>query len=89
MHHKRKKISTTIAPEGYEFLESLVESGRARNLAEAVDLVLEEVRRTVNRARLERMMESYYDNGSPDAMAEENEIAAAFSRSAHEINLDE
>jgi len=86
---KRKKISTTIAPEGYEFLESMIATGRARNLAEAIDLVLDEIRREENRARLERMMEAYYENASPSAMAEENEIAEAFSRSAHEINQDE
>jgi hypothetical protein len=86
---RRKKISTTIAPEGYAFLESLIQSGKAENLAESLDIVLEEMRRAENRARLERMMEAYYENASPEAIAEENEIAEAFSKSAHEINVDD
>jgi hypothetical protein len=89
MTQKRKKISTTVAPDGYALLERIIASGKARNLAEAMDLVLEEARRRENRARLERLMEAYYDHGSPDATSEENEIAVAFSQSAHEIKLDE
>jgi hypothetical protein len=89
MATRRKKISTTIAPEGHAFLQSLIASGKAQNLAEAIDLVLDEIRRTENRAKLEHAMEAYYENLSPEAIAEENEIAAAFSRSAHEINLDD
>lgn len=86
---RRKKISTTIAPESYAFLERLIASGKAANVAEALDIVLEEMRRADNRVRLEQMMEAYYENASPEAIAEENEIAEAFSRSAGEINIDD
>lgn len=86
---RRKKLSTTISPEGYAFLRKIVRSGKADSLAQALDSVLEEMRRADNRVRLERMMEAYYDNISSEAMTEENEIAEAFSRSAHEIEIDE
>ncbi|MGA9883588.1 MAG: hypothetical protein WBQ34_07710 [Candidatus Acidiferrales bacterium] len=89
MKQNRKKISTTISPQGYAVLEKMIAAGKAKNLAEAIDLVLEEIRRDENRAHLERMMAEYYDNPSREAVAEENEIAEAFSRSASEINLDE
>lgn len=80
MRQKRVRVSTTIAPEAYETLERMIASGRARTLAQAIDVALEEVRRDENRARLEKMMSAYYENGSPEATDEENEIAAASSR---------
>jgi hypothetical protein len=86
---RRKKLSTTISAEGYAFLRTIIRSGRAVSLAQALDVVLEEMRRVDNRARLERMMEAYYENASPEAIAEENEIAEAFSRGAQEIDIDE
>lgn len=89
MHQKRVKISTTVAPETYASLERLIASGRAHSLADAIDFAFEAIRREENRARLEKMMAAYYENGSPAATDEENEIARASSRSAHEINLDE
>jgi len=85
----RKKISTTIGPENYAFVQNLITSRKAQNLAEALDLVLEEARRLDNRARLEKSYEEHYSGAYPEAVAEENEIAAAFSRSAHEIRIDE
>jgi hypothetical protein len=85
---KRKKISTTIAPEGYAFLQTLIASGRAHNLAEAVDLVLEEVRRADNRARLEQATTAYYDSLTHEEIEEENELGGLISAS-NEINADE
>jgi hypothetical protein len=34
---RRQKISTTIAPENQKFLRALIRTGKAANLAEAVD----------------------------------------------------
>ena len=85
---RRKKISTTIAPEGYAFLEGLIESGKAQNLAEAIDLVLEEYRRADNRARLERATAEYYDSLTPKEVGEENELGRAISAS-NVMDLDE
>jgi hypothetical protein len=89
MAKPRKKISTTIAPESYAFLKSLIASGKAENLAEAVDLVLDEIRRTDNRDRLERMTADGYQNMSPEARNENNELEDALTRSVGEVRLDE
>jgi len=86
---KRRKISTTIAPESYAFLEKLIASGEAENLAEAMDLVLEELRRADNRERLERMTAEAYENMSPEAIAEEKVLVEALSQSIGEISFDE
>jgi hypothetical protein len=85
---RRKKISTTIAPEGYAFLERLIASGKAANLAGAIDLVLEESRRADNRARLERATAAYYDSLTPEEVEEENQLGAAISAS-NVMDLDE
>jgi len=86
---RRRKISTTIAPEGYAFLENLIESGKAGNLAEAMDLILDEMLRAENRARLERATAAYYEGANPEAIAEENELAAALSASLPDLLFDE
>lgn len=88
MREKRKKISTTIAPEGYAFLQALIASGRAQNLAEAMDVVLDEIRRADNRQRLERATAAYYDSLTPADIEEENELGGAISAS-DEIEADE
>lgn len=86
---RRQKISTTIAAQGYAFLEKLIQDGRARNLAEAIDLVLEGARRMDNRQRLERMTAAGYENMSPEAAAEEKGLSDALTHSFGELNLDE
>lgn len=86
---RRKKISTTISPEAFAALNEVIRSGRAKNLAEALDSILAAVARQQNRERLEKATADYYNNGNPEAIAEENELAAAFSRSAGEFDLDE
>jgi hypothetical protein len=85
---RRKKLSTTISPEGYAFLRSLIRSGRAESLAQAVDLALEEVRQIENRRKLERATAEYYANASQEAIDEENDLATAFSATAGEIDID-
>lgn len=86
---RRKKLSTTISPEGYAFLRTLIRSGRAANLAEAMDLVLEEIRRAENRRKLEEATTRYYDEASQEAIDEENSLAAAFSVTSGEIKVDD
>ncbi|MGH9746908.1 MAG: hypothetical protein ACRD59_12470 [Candidatus Acidiferrales bacterium] len=86
---RRKKISTTISPESYAFLRALIRSRKAENLAQALDYVLDEIRRADNRARLEAATATYYENASQEAIREENELAEASSKAAGEINLDE
>ena len=86
---RRRKISTTIAPEGYAFLREIIRSGKARTVARAIDLVLDEMRRLENRERLERMTEEAYANMSAEALGEEKEIVEALSQSVGEIDFDE
>ncbi len=84
---RRKKISTTVAAEGYAFLQRLIDEGKSDNLAGALDLVLQEARHQDNRERLERMTAEAYESMSPEAVAESKKIEKALSRSTGEINL--
>jgi hypothetical protein len=86
---RRRKLSTTVSPEGYAFLRSLIRAGKAANLAQAVDLVLAEFRRIDNRRRLAQATARYYDEASQPAIDEENNLAAAFQTTAGELNVDE
>jgi len=85
----RKKISTTISPDGYTFIRRLIRSGKAKNFAEAFDLVIEESLRADNRARLERATAEYFKNLSPEVQAEEHELVEFLNRAAGEIDFDE
>jgi len=85
---RRKKISTTVAAESFAFLQKLIEDGKANTLAEAVDLVLNEARRIDNRDRLDRMTAEAYENMSPEAIAENNELEEALTQSIGEMHLD-
>lgn len=86
---RRQKISATIAPRGYAFLKDLVSTRKAGNLSEAIDIVLDEMLLARNRAKLERAMAAYYEGGNPEAIAEENELAAALSSSVPDLLFDE
>lgn len=86
---RRKKLSTTISPEGYAFIRKIIRSGRADNIAQALDLILEDIRTIENRERLERATAEYYQNASQEAIDEENSLAAAFAATAGEIKVDE
>ncbi|HXZ14210.1 MAG TPA: hypothetical protein VEG64_17620 [Candidatus Sulfotelmatobacter sp.] len=86
---RRKKVSTTVSPEGYAFLREMIRSGKAETMAGALDLVLEEIRRADNRERLEAATAHYYETASPEAIEEENQLGAAFSAAAGEIDFDE
>jgi hypothetical protein len=86
---RRKKVSTTISPDGYAQLRGLIRSGKAENIAQAMDLVLAEFRRMENRSKLEQATAHYYEHASQDAIDEENGIAVAFATTAGEMNVDE
>lgn len=86
---RRKKVSTTISPESYAFLRGLIRSGRAENLAQALDLVLGEIRRADNRRRLERATAKYYAELTPEQVAEENELGGYMSQVSSEVLFDE
>jgi len=69
-------------------LRALIRSRKAENLAQALDYVLDEMRRAENRARLEAATTAYYDNAPQDAIDEENQIAEDFSWLSAEIDPD-
>ena len=84
----RAKLSTTVARENFQYLESLVESGQAQNLAQALDLTLHRSRRLDNRRRLEQATAAYYDALPAEAQAEEEAWVEASGRTAAEIDVD-
>jgi hypothetical protein len=86
---RRKKLSTTISPEGYSFLRALIRSGRANNLAEAVDLVLEEVQRKHDRERLERATAEYFKSRTPQEIADDQALEAALTGATAQVDFDE
>ena len=86
---RRKKLSTTISPESYEFLEELIKSGLAPNLAGALDLALASVRQSRNRERLERATASYFENLEGEPLAEENTLPEKLTDASRDVNFDE
>jgi hypothetical protein len=84
----RQKISTTIATATRAYLQRLIESGEAQNLAEAIDLAIERLSLFENRERLERDTAAYFDKMSPEQSAEEERLAAALSHAARGIDFD-
>jgi hypothetical protein len=85
----RRKISTTIAAESYAYLQHLIGSGKAQNMAEAIDSVLEESLRANNRARNEKAARDYYENATIGEITDENEIAATLVASLPDPLFDE
>ena len=85
----RRKISTTISAEAYEFLRRLVESGRAATMAEAVDKIVKRARRTENRSRLEQATAAYFARLSRAAAQEEKKLELALGQSGDEVSFDE
>lgn len=85
----RRKVSTTISAEAYEFLRRSVESGKAASLAEAVDQVVLRVRRTENWSRLEQATAAYFARLSRAAAREEKKLGLALGQSVHELSFDD
>ena len=67
----RQKISTTISPRTFAYLDELIRKGEARTLAEAFDLAIERLLAHENRDRLARDTAAYFDGMSPEQAAEE------------------
>ena len=82
------KLSTTVAAENFTFLESMVGTGRADSIAEALDLAIERLRRVENRARLEAATTAYFAGLSPETEAEETALAARLHASAGSVDFD-
>ena len=84
----RTKLSTTVSPETLEFLERKVVSGEAASLAEAVDIVIRQVRQLENRQRLAAATARYFDELEPHAAAEENAMGRDLASAASTIDFD-
>jgi hypothetical protein len=70
---RRQKISTTIAPENQKFLRALIRTGKAANLAEAVDRAVSIARRAAARARVEQETIAYYASLAEKELERERE----------------
>jgi Arc/MetJ-type ribon-helix-helix transcriptional regulator len=84
----RQKISTTISPATLSYLQRLIESGKVQNLAEAIDLAIEQLLVFENRQRLARDTAAYFDTMSPEESAEEQRLASALSHASRGIDFD-
>ena len=84
----RAKISTTIARDHYIYLERMVESGEARDRADALDKVLTRYRRLARRLELEKATADYFNRLPEQAAREESELAAASHKLASTIDFD-
>lgn len=84
----RAKLSTTVSPETYEFLEQMVNSGEAATIAEAVDQSIARVRQLENRKRLARATARYFEQLGPEELAAENELGQDMAAGAMEVDFD-
>jgi hypothetical protein len=85
----RKKLSTTVSDDTHRYLQTLVKSGRASTIAEAVDLVAEKVQRAEARARLERDTAAYFATSPAGVEKEEGRLERALSDSVDEVSFEE
>jgi hypothetical protein len=85
----RHKLSTTVSRDTQAYLETLVESGRAASIAEAVDLAVARARRTESRARLERDTAAYFEGLQGKSAAEESRLGTALGQAADEVDFDD
>lgn len=84
----RQKISTTIGSDTLSYLEKLISKGKARNLAEAIDLAVQKLLDYENSERLESGTREYFERLSPEALEEESSLGAALANSARGIDFD-
>src|SRR5438445_7824901 len=78
----RQKISTTVAPETYRYLQERIKQGKASTLAEAIDDAIAILRRQKGRVRLALATARYFGQLDTEALAEEQEIASDLSSAA-------
>lgn len=86
-HNTRQKLSTTIAPESYDYLQQQIETGRANTLADAIDRLVATVRRLENHLQLEAATSAYFQGLSREEMADERKLESALMESASDIDF--
>jgi hypothetical protein len=85
---RRQKISTTIAPENQKFLRSMIKTGKAANLAEAVDRAVSIARRAAARSKLEEASIACYASLSGEELEHERELENAVGHAATLVDYD-
>ncbi|HEV3306864.1 MAG TPA: hypothetical protein VGZ91_10535 [Candidatus Sulfotelmatobacter sp.] len=85
----RQKISTTVSSATFSYLEQSIQDGKARNLADAIDLAVQQLLVYENRERLANDTAAYFENMTEEEAAEEQKLEAALSQSASGIDFDE
>lgn len=73
----------------FSYLERSIRDGKARNLAEAIDLAVEQLMVYENRERLANDTAAYFDNMTEEEAAEERDLEAALSQSSVGVDFDE
>jgi hypothetical protein len=84
----REKLSTTVSPETYKFLQDMVSQGEASSLADALDAVVARIRRLENRKRLAAATTTYFEHLDPKAAREEQELAEDMASAGSRIDFD-
>jgi hypothetical protein len=85
----RQKLSTTVSSATLSYLERSIHDGKSRNLADAIDLAIEQLLIYENRERLAKDTAAYFENMTDEEAAEEQKLEAALSQSAAGIDFDE
>lgn len=85
----RVKVSTTIRQEARDYLECLIQTGRAATLAEAIDQVVETAQMADSRERLERDTAAYFESLSPREAEEESRLGSQLAQSLGGVNFDQ
>ena len=67
----RQKISTTISRQSLAYLHKMIESGHARNLAEAIDVAVRQLWEEDWRREMDAKVSAYYDSLSDQEVEEE------------------
>lgn len=85
----RQKISTTISPDTFAYLDELIRKGEARTLAEALDRAVERLLVFENRERLANDTAAYFAGMTKEEATEEQRLEAALSQASAGIDFDQ
>lgn len=77
----RQKISTTISRQSLSYLQNMIESGQAKNLAEAIDMAVRMLWEEDWRRDMDAKVSAYYDSLSDEEVEEERAWGEAATRS--------
>ena len=84
----RTKLSTTVSPETYQFLEQMISKGQATTMAEALDAVIVKVKRLENRKRLASATARYFEQLDSHAADEESQRVIDLASAAGKVDFD-